>query len=268
MLSSELFPTETDFIPDDELLHDQQAQIQLFAYAMEAFQEPNLPYHNWEWHIKTSYQEAHRLFNEYQEKKAPEQPDADLLVIAFAVIGHDSGYSHFKTADELKVVRGFDSKEQYSCHITEINMLSLDFGPDIIDKVKTCIMATKLGEDCPSIEAVITRRSDLFNIAGQDYGVFKEATKNFRLEVETWNNNGKPISIADFVRSSWPILNEYTRNDIKLYPSDKHPLGTSRFLASFYLNMNRLMIECGVAVSEEVVTFIKRLIHRTDSEVS
>ena len=90
MSSQEYFPTDLEFIPEDEQSHDELAQIQLFAYAMEPFQEPGLPYHNWEWHIKTSYLEAKRLYDDYQANKAEDQPDADFLVIAFAVLGHDS----------------------------------------------------------------------------------------------------------------------------------------------------------------------------------
>ena len=268
MSSQEYFPTDLEFIPEDEQSHDELAQIQLFAYAMEPFQEPGLPYHNWEWHIKTSYLEAKRLYDDYQANKAEDQPDADFLVIAFAVLGHDSGYSHYRKTEDLEAATGFTNREDYSCHIVEINMRSLGHNQETIDKVKECIVATRLGEECTSVEAIITRRADIFNIGGENYEIFKEATKNFRQEVEMWDREGKPITLSEFVKASWPILNQYTRDDYKLYPGDNHPAGTSWFLARFYLNMNRMMIECGVTVSEEVLAFIKKLVSRSDKEIS
>lgn len=245
---------------NDHETNDLNAQLALFAETIKPYQEPNLPYHNWEWHIATSFEAGMKFFDKYQNGKTLEQPNANNLVIGLAILGHDAGYSHYRTLTELQSATGFDSREAYSCHIVEHELLLLGHDQDTIDEVTGCIMATKRGVKPSTINEKIVRRADLANIASDNYEDFATATRNFREEVEGWDNNGEPISLAQFVSASWPILHEYMCDDEPLWPGDKHPaFSHSRFFVSFYINMFRLMKETSGTVAQEVGDFIRRL---------
>lgn len=252
----ETFPTSPNFIPDDRARHDFEAQLQLFALAMEPFQEPNWPYHNWEWHIQTSFTEAMRLCDE-REKHVPEEP-ANRLVVALAQLGHDSGYSHYKTEADLFEATGFSSREAYSCRITEVNAHAIGYDPKIIEAAKECIMATKRGMPCQTLEAAIVRRADLFNIAS-DFEYFKQSTTRFRDEIAMLNHKNKVVDIGEFMCMSWPILRDYIKDDYELWPGERHPWGYSRFYVSACLNIYRMMVEEGITVTSQLTSFVKDL---------
>lgn len=252
------FPTDPEFLSDSPETRDIEAQLMLFAHSVEAFQEPNWAYHNWEWHIKSSFAEAMRLCDEYDQKKETDQPAVNRLVVGLAILSHDSGYSHYNTAEELKNSTGFESKEAYSCHIAEQTLLGMGYEQEIIDDVKACIGATQRGTECLTIESWLVRRADLFNIAS-DYEYFKTATTNFRDEIAMLSGKKHIMSLGEFMCLSWPVLRDYIQDDYNLWPGDKHPLGHSKFYVNTCLNVYRLLIESGVGVTVQLTNFIKDL---------
>jgi hypothetical protein len=254
----EKFPTEPDYLPQGKEAYDTEGQLFLFAHALKPFQEPNWPYHNWEWHIDTSFKEAMLLCGEYELKKQADQPSVNRLVVGLAILGHDSGYSHFKNEDELLEATGFESKEAYSCYIVEEVMKTMEYDQDTIEEVKVAIMATKRGSKCTTIESWIVRRADLFNIAS-DYETFKTATGSFRDEVAMLSGKNKLLTIGEFMCLSWPVLRDYILDDHELWPSDKHALGHTRFYVKTCLNVYRLLAESGIGMTTELTRFIKEL---------
>lgn len=211
----EFAPTSPDFISENSETQNFEAQVQLFAFCLKPFQEPNLRYHNWEDHVLSAYSEAMRLCDRCDENSTP----VDRLKVAFIILGHDSGYSHYRNSTELNEATGFESKEAYSSHIVENVLQNMGHDQEFIDDIKLGIMATKLGEPCQSIESKIARRADVANTSGP----FKLFLRNFinihRENVEFCGM--KLIDPRSAIEQSCKIVESYaTTADLSLGPWD------------------------------------------------
>lgn len=208
----ETFPTSPEFIPQDNEMHDFEAQVQLFALMAEPFQEPGLMYHNWNEHIMETFIEAMRWCDKCEQHDTP----VDRTKVAFIVLGHDLGYSQYKDNAEVKLKTGLESKEALSAHITEQLLYSMGYEEEYVDDVKVGIMATKLGEPCPTVESKIARLSDIANTYGPYIGFFSKFIKIAR---EGSAMNGPAAGIANVIEQSCKIVEAYvTTADIRLGP--------------------------------------------------
>jgi hypothetical protein len=208
----ETLPTSPEFIPDDNKRHDFDAQVQLFALMAEPFQEPNWPYHNWQEHVMETFAAAMELCDECEQNGTP----VDRLKVAFIVLGHDLAYGMYKNNDEVKDQTGFDSKEALSAHITEQLLFTMDFDEEFTSDVKTGIMATKLGEPCPTTECKIARLADVSNTYGPFPWFFAKFVKIAR---EGKMANGAGGGLNSTIEQSCKIVEAYvTTADLKLGP--------------------------------------------------
>jgi hypothetical protein len=209
---SEVWPTSPEFIPEDNEKHDFEAEVQLFAFMAQPFQEPGWPYHNWEEHVMETYAAAMRYCDECEAHGTV----VDRLAVAFIVLGHDLGYGLYKNNEEVKKDTGFDSKEALSAHITEKLLLTMGKEQGFIEKVKVGIMGTKLGEDCPTVEAKIARLADVSNTYGPFPWFFLKFLKIAR---EGNAQNGPAGSITNTIEQSCKIVEAFvTTADLRLGP--------------------------------------------------
>lgn len=228
--SMELFSSDSEYLPKN----DAEAELMLFAHAVEPFQEPNLRYHNWDEHIATSFQAAMDLCDTCEEHGVP----VDRLVVGIAILGHDAGYSHYKSDKELKRHTGFDSREAYSTHITESILSSMGYDGEFIEEVSRSIMATKLNAPCDTTEQKIVRRADLHNIGGPFTGMFV----NFlRLYKEGMELSGKPADPVAAIEQSGIVLERYMHGaDLSLGEWDRDANGVCRFVNRALSNILQL----------------------------
>lgn len=208
----ETLPTSPEFITEDDKQHDFEAQVQLFALMAEPFQEPGWPYHNWQEHIMETYTAAMQLSDECELNGTP----VDRLKVAFIVLGHDLAYGMYKNNKEVLDQTGFDSKEALSADITEKLLFSMGYEEDFTQDVKTGIMATKLGESCPSTECKIARLADVANTYGPFPWFFAKFVKIAR---EGRMANGTGGGLTSTIEQSCKIVEAYvTTADLKLGP--------------------------------------------------
>lgn len=229
MCTVEAFPTDPGFLKDVHTAHprsDFAADIVLFATALKDFQVPNLEYHNWDGHVRSSFIEAMRLVDECEKNDTP----VDRTVVAFAILAHDSGYSQNDIVHEK-----YGSKEAYSAHVAEQTLLT--FGKDraLIDKVKQAIMATKLGESCETIEDRIVRRADIVNTSNSFSGVIANFL-NLQKEANHTRNIRATKEVA--IKQACFVIDQYISTDLSLGAWDE-----SYFVNRVRNNTKRLMQE-------------------------
>lgn len=208
----EKYPTSPEFIPDDSLEHDFEAQVQLFALMAEPFQEPRLSYHNWDEHIMETYEMAMRLCDQCDQNGTP----VDRLKVAFIVLGHDLGYSFYKKDKDVQEATGFESKEALSAHITGELLSSMGIDDEYIADVKGGIMATKLGMPCLTTEAKVSRLADVSNTYGPFLGFFGKFLKIVKEGREIGGPSG---GITATIEQSCKIVEGFvTTADLRLGP--------------------------------------------------
>lgn len=208
----EILPTSPEFISDNKETRDFEADVQLFALMAEPFQEPNMSYHNWQEHVMETYRSAMDFCDQCDTNGTP----VDRLKVAYIVLGHDLGYGMFSNNEELKIQTGFDSKEAYSAHITEQLLFSMGYDEEYTKDIRIGIMATKLGEPCPTTESKIARLADVANTYGPFPWFFGKFLKIAREGLEA---GGAAGSISNTVEQSCKIVEAYvTTADLKLGP--------------------------------------------------
>lgn len=209
----ERFPTDIDYIPGDSEVHDFEGQVQLFALAMQSLQEPNQRFHNWEEHIVESYHEAMRLCDLCEAHGAP----VNRLMVAFIVLGHDSGHGHSLISPDAW--KPYGSKEGYSVHLASGVARSMGYDEEFIEGLGVGIMSTKLGEPCPTTESKVARRADMANTKGPFLGFFVKFNKLAKENHEADPSQESEIKIA--IDQACKIVESYwTTADLSLGPWD------------------------------------------------
>ncbi|XLQ20704.1 MAG: hypothetical protein ACKUBY_02930 [Candidatus Moraniibacteriota bacterium] len=162
----------------------------------------DIPYHNFQ-HAIDAVESGYELIAKCQASGI--EVDSDL--VRYSLLFHDAGYHE----DHGK--EGFDSKEEYSAHLAEQSLRSLDIAEETIENVKKCIISTHKDKEFNRLEEKIVRAADLVGLAG-DYEQFRKNAVKLREEAEIISGN--KISWEDWKKSVEVIIGFYLKQDIKL----------------------------------------------------
>lgn len=196
---------------------------EIAASAKQYYHE--LPYHNWDEHIMGCYPKAQDLCNQCEEHDI----NPDRFVVGAAFLLHDTGIAKPE-------VMKFGSHEAYSAQIADELLSQHDVTRETIEAVRTCIMGTKLGEPCPTLESKIVRRADLANVAGS-YKEFVFST--FKLMEEAHKLGTVQTSFSEWRKNTRAVLNGYLAEDLVLGPFDINEDGKCQFVAQAQKNLER-----------------------------
>jgi len=193
----------------------------------------DLPFHNFK-HAQDVFDESVRLADFCEENSVR----VNRRVLAAAALLHDAGY-HVDSG------YGFETKERYSVYLAKEICTKLGMSEEEIEAVDVCIMGTEPGQDCPSIESKIIRRSDLANFAGPWRKFIKRSLDYTRDEIQL---KGVHIAWSDICERTKYVASLYLdEENLSLGDFDKRDKnGTLVFIAKSWKNINRMHIEnCG-----------------------
>ncbi|MCB0418325.1 MAG: HD domain-containing protein [Bdellovibrionales bacterium] len=138
----------------------------------EGYYSPDLPYHNFG-HIRAVLDAAEGILDRCDAAGVP----ANVDIVYYALLFHDAGYI------EDHQTKGFKTKEAYSAHIAERELLAKGVDPKIVENVKKTILSTERGASFETNEEKIVRAADLSEIAA-DFETFRRNTENLKKETE------------------------------------------------------------------------------------
>ena len=127
-----------------------------------------LPYHNFDHHILEVVDEAIRLAALLEEKNV----DCDIDAVLAALLLHDAYYH------EDHLANGYESKEDWSATAARTILEGLGAEEEFIERVCSCIMATKVDVLPQSNEEKLVRLCDVSNVY-HDPDVFLSHTVSF-----------------------------------------------------------------------------------------
>lgn len=190
----------------------------------------NLPYHNFK-HAQDVFDEAMHLAD-YCEANGV---IVNRRVLTAAALLHDAGY-HEDSSDR------FDTKEKYSKFLAADICQKLGMSDEETEAVGVCIMGTEPGQDCPSIESKIIRRSDLANFAGPWRKFIKKSLDYAREEIQL---KGINIAWSDICGRTTFVASLYLdEENLSLGDFDKRDKnGTLVFIAKSWKNIDRMHVQ-------------------------
>ena len=191
----------------------------------------NLPYHNF-YHVLQTLNNADNIIQRVKKDGIK----VDELVVKHAVLFHDSGYDK----DPKKL--GFDDKEEYSASIATKELSKLRYPKNHVDKVASCILATKRHGNFKTVEQKIVRAADLAGLMS-DYRTFRENTLALKREYEFFT--GKRVTEAiwkEQLKELRNTMNFYLSQDINLTAEHDDPkTGESIFHRNLKRNFARFL---------------------------
>ena len=191
----------------------------------------NLPYHNF-YHVLQTLNNADNIIQRVKKDGIK----VDELVVKHAVLFHDAGYDK----DPKKL--GFDDKEEYSASIATKELSKLRYPKNHVDKVASCILATKRHGNFKTVEQKIVRAADLAGLMS-DYRTFRENTLALKREYEFFT--GKRVTEAiwkEQLKELRNTMNFYLSQDINLTAEHDDPkTGESIFHRNLKRNFARFL---------------------------
>lgn len=175
-----------------------------YHYAEGLYQqsEIKLPYHNWE-HTKTVYNAVQQII-----KGIASLNNEQVKCLKLAVIFHDSGY-----------LKTMDDHEKKGAEIAEDFLNGHNEDKEIIERVKSLIMATKLGYTPQNELENIIIDADLSHLGDKAY--FETAFKNLRQEIEICS--GKEFTDKEWTENCLAFLSKH--NYLTSFAEKKYGVG-------------------------------------------
>lgn len=206
-------------------------RLELFKKAEKIAKDlyGNIPYHNFN-HASEALESGYEIVARCQASNI----DVDSDVIRYSILFHDAGYH------EDHEEKGFESKEEYSAHLSEKSLRGIGVSEEIIEKVKSCIISTHKDAEFDTVEQKIVRAADLVGLAGE-YEYFRDNAMKLKEEAEMISGN--KISLEDWKKGVEGIIGFYLSQDIRLTECYSDEEGGSRFHKKTKDNLDRFLSE-------------------------
>ena len=191
------------------------------------YYDDRLHYHNFS-HVDYVMSSARRII----ESCKREGVAVDEAVVYYALLFHDAGFI------DDHIALGYKSKEAWSAEIAARELKSHGLQPDLISRVRECILATHVDSVCVTSEAKAVRAADLSGLA-DEYRVFKNNAIDLMAEYELMSGN--TIGWNEWKVMATDIIELYLRQDLHLTSDYYNDKGESHFHVNTRRNIERLL---------------------------
>lgn len=203
-----------------------EEEIPIERLAQERY-NPDLPYHNFD-HTLESIKEGQKIVARCKK----EGIEINENVVYYALLFHDAGYH------EDHIVKGFDSKEEYSSHLAGVDLEKMKVNKEIIKKVQRSIISTRQEESFKTNEEKAVRAADLAGLAG-DYDEFLENNK--KLREEQLILTGVRPGLMKWKEETKKVIKFYLAQNINLTSQDVDKDGRSIFRKQVRRNLKKFL---------------------------
>ncbi|NPA37067.1 MAG: HD domain-containing protein [Chlorobi bacterium] len=130
--------------------------------------------------------------------------EAELNIVVFSAWFHDVGY-----------IKGYENHEKRSADMAEEFLSSKDIGPDIIDTVKSCILATRMPQLPKNLLSQVLCDADMAHMADDNYfDWFKRSRKEWNNTKDNKVNKVKYLEMSKEFFENHNYFTEYAQKEL------------------------------------------------------